>query len=404
MSINVNWEKLKQDEQLAESVRSFIHDRFQQVQLPRFIRSVKAHSFEFGSVAPQVEVKDVCDPLPDFYDSDEEGDGSDAETGDRRDPTIPEHLTPHNGKQQVSGRPVRDDNITDRGDSAGRPKPHSLNTDVQSARPANRSIDSPNPFSNLQGPKTGIPGGTSNMSYFHLPLGAGLSGSSTPLGGSASRFGGSLLDHLHNSNAANYERTSISPPAELPTAGDDPTFPGSPSAEHSANDLQIVTHLKYDGDIRLSLTAEVFFDYPMQSFVGIPLQLNVTGIRFDGVAILAYIKHKAHFCFLAPEDADALVGGEEANELANKTEEGVDADMASQEGESRDGNNVGSDRERKAIGRLFEEIRVESEIGERERGKQVLKNIGKVEKFVLDQVRRIFESELVYPSFWTFLV
>jgi distribution and morphology protein 12 len=27
-----------------------------------------------------------------------------------------------------------------------------------------------------------------------------------------------------------------------------------------------------------------------------------------------------------------------------------------------------------------------------------------VESFVLEQVRRIFEDEFVYPSFWTFLV
>jgi distribution and morphology protein 12 len=53
---------------------------------------------------------------------------------------------------------------------------------------------------------------------------------------------------------------------------------------------------------------------------------------------------------------------------------------------------------------LLQEIRVESEIGRKEDGKQVLKNVGKVERFVLAQVRRIFEEELVYPSFWTFLV
>jgi distribution and morphology protein 12 len=56
------------------------------------------------------------------------------------------------------------------------------------------------------------------------------------------------------------------------------------------------------------------------------------------------------------------------------------------------------------MGGLLQEIRVESEIGQREGGKQSLKNVGKVERFVLEQVRRIFEEEFVYPSFWTFLV
>ncbi len=56
------------------------------------------------------------------------------------------------------------------------------------------------------------------------------------------------------------------------------------------------------------------------------------------------------------------------------------------------------------MGGLLKEIRVESEIGRQEDGKAVLKNVGKVEKFVLEQVRRIFEDEFVWPSFWTFLV
>jgi mitochondrial distribution and morphology protein 12 len=119
----------------------------------------------------------------------------------------------------------------------------------------------------------------------------------------------------------------------------------------------------------------------MPSFVGIPLQLNITGLVFDGVALLAYIKKRAHFCFLSPEDAEALVGRE--NDLENSTEH--------------------TTRHAK-VGGLLEHIKVESEIGDKENGKQVLKNVGKVERFVLEQVRRIFEDELVYPSFWTFLV
>lgn len=56
------------------------------------------------------------------------------------------------------------------------------------------------------------------------------------------------------------------------------------------------------------------------------------------------------------------------------------------------------------VGNLLEEIKIESEMGETEEGKQVLKNVGKIEKFILEQVQRIFEEEFVYPSFWTFLV
>jgi distribution and morphology protein 12 len=152
--------------------------------------------------------------------------------------------------------------------------------------------------------------------------------------------------------------------------------------ESNSNDIQVVAHVTYAGDLRLSLTAEILLDYPMPSFVGIPLQLNITGLRFDGIAILAYIKTKAHLCFLSPEDAEAFIDkpAEEHDPQCDDTARSI------------------------PFGGLLEEIRVESEIGEKESGKQVLKNVGKVEKFILEQVRRIFEDEFVYPSFWTFLV
>lgn len=134
----------------------------------------------------------------------------------------------------------------------------------------------------------------------------------------------------------------------------------------------------------------------MPSFVGIPLRLNITGLSFDGVAILAWIRHRAHFCFLSPEDASSFIGGENA------------AVSGIYEREDGGGGTGGEERsggmKKYRIGGLLQEIKVESEIGQRVNGKQSLKNVGKVERFVLEQVRRIFEDELVYPSFWTFLV
>jgi mitochondrial distribution and morphology protein 12 len=151
-------------------------------------------------------------------------------------------------------------------------------------------------------------------------------------------------------------------------------------------DMQIVFRATYSGDVRLSMTAEVVLDYPMPSFVGIPLKLNITGMTFDGVGILAYIKKRAHLCFLGPDDAEAFVGSEDA---------AVSLDEEASPGGALPPHPVGG---------LLEEIKIESEMGETEEGKQVLKNVGKIEKFILEQVQRIFEDEFVYPSFWTFLV
>ncbi|KAK8173383.1 hypothetical protein IWX90DRAFT_139467 [Phyllosticta citrichinensis] len=405
MSIDVNWSKLAGGE---EKVRQFIHDKFQQVTLPRFIRSVKVHSFDFGSATPDIEIKDICDPLPDFYDDDDDDNqDDDSHPGDDVDQDEEEAKTLRDRRHRPRELAAEQKNQ--------RPPAHA-DPRLSSASRTGLALGEPlgNPLS--RAPTPAIPGGTSNMSYFHLPLGAGLSGTTTPFAAVAgAQFQNGWHDHHQQSHHADPPQTPLrnhsasissnTPPsstdldsrpqsqhqhdAAMQTADDDfsdssPSTP--PIREASPEDIQIVSHVRYSGDIKMVLTAEINLDYPMPSFVGIPLKLTVTGLTFDGVAILAYIKKRAHFCFLSPDDADALIGSD-----------GGDGRLA-------DDQTAVSGNRRPAAGGLLEEIKVESEIGQKEHGKQVLKNVGKVEKFILEQVRRIFEDEFVYPSFWTFLV
>ncbi len=85
MSIDLNWEALTSGpdgEALAERIRCFIHDKFQTVPLPRFIKSVTVHGFDFGTIPPELDLKDITDPLPDFYEQelgDEESDDDDSD-------------------------------------------------------------------------------------------------------------------------------------------------------------------------------------------------------------------------------------------------------------------------------------------------------------------------------------
>lgn len=48
---------------------------------------------------------------------------------------------------------------------------------------------------------------------------------------------------------------------------------------------------------------------------------------------------------------------------------------------------------------LLNDINIESEIGDKSR--QVLKNVGKIEKFILEQVRSIVSNNMVYPNYHT---
>lgn len=430
MSIDLNWETLTtgpDGDALAERIREFIHDKFQTVPLPRFIRSVTVHGFDFGSIPPQLDLKDITDPLPDFYDEEIDDDDESEEESEPEVVNVPERarMSPTGAGAAGLGKERR------RG-------PGGLRGEI--FRGENGGFDMGSPFLGTSTP--GILGG-SGLSYFqghmgtgtHTPLAAvagahlGNSWMGTPID---SRTQSQHQSPRHSRNASqssisveNFSPSLASPPSGLlhetssvstlppssvtsrsPTRkqhltgsaivddeDDEDEVEGEEEEERGENhtrreprveDVQAVFRIRYAGNIRLNLTAEILLDYPMPSFVGIPLKLNITGLSFDGVGVLAYIRKRVHFCFLGPEDALAAVGRDDE--------------------EDEEHMNNGKHEHKARFGGLLQEIKVESEIGERESGKQSLKNVGKVERFVLEQVRRIFEEEFVYPSFWTFLV
>jgi mitochondrial distribution and morphology protein 12 len=397
--------------------------------------AVRVHSFEFGDVCPTVLLKDVCDPLPEFYEDSEDSEREGIE-GDRVEANHDNVAVAVGGAQPKDSFLERREHeqATTSGYEGTISRP-TIDTRLPLLRSSASLADHLASPLLSRSATPGIPGGTSSLTYFHLPLGAGLSGTQTPL----AAIGGNGMSHgLFSDNPAysweysrprtsahqtDYDSTYTDPSTRPSTAHSymqsspqkssrsraysdarSTDVPPSPDGHHqyepSPTDLQIVLHITYSGNVRLSLTAEILLDYPMPSFVGIPLQLKITGLTFDGVAILAYLRKKAHFCFLGQEDAEALIGAESLIDLHDENEESRDEPGVS--AAERKSKAAGTGRGK--LGGLLQEIRVESEIGQREGGRQSLKNVGKVESFVLAQVRRIFEEEFVYPSFWTFLV
>ncbi|KAI0402837.1 hypothetical protein F4802DRAFT_334857 [Xylaria palmicola] len=526
MSIDLNWDTLTggpDGTALAEHIRDFIHVKFQAVPLPRFIKSVTVHEFAFGNIPPSVVLKDICDPLPDFYEEDyEPHDEDEAEGNDDEDEGVPDAIRAAERRRRAEQRARNEAAAATPGRAAGGASgastpfsegffpPHVHSAGLRNA-PGSPDISSP--FLGLGVSAHGMPGGPSKMHYFQSKLGPGWSGTQTPgaqhLNGwldataqaqskpahgyrSGSNSGHGRHPSQGSISVENFPSSLAAPPQALrekhsvstlaptsagasrpPTrdtpvggllagmaieekhgheasqtysrsqataaveddgkdeddgAGDDPEEEEDDDddgarkfrQEPRPDDMQAVFRIRYAGDVRLELTAMILLDYPMPSFVGIPLKLNITGLTFDGVGVVAYIRKRVHFCFLSPEDAVAAVGGDdddgddEDEETAgtpaqHRHQHHASASHATQDGgeggkgEDRIHGSAGS-RGKGRMGGLLQEIRVESEIGQREGSKQSLKNVGKVEKFVLEQVRRIFEEEFVYPSFWTFLV
>ncbi|KAL7906213.1 hypothetical protein GGI35DRAFT_459041 [Trichoderma velutinum] len=436
MSIDLNWETLTtgpDGDALAESIRTFIHSKFQTVPLPRFIRSVNVHGFDFGTIPPELELKDITDPLPDFYEQEDDEESDEESDEDEESAAERERLAAATALMEARRR---ENGLRD------------LKSEMMGFNPS-VNISGHDVGRAFLGTSTpGILGGP-GRNYFQAHL---ATGTHTPLAAVAGAHLGtswmgstapsseptpyhsreaslSSLDNLQvldpglgsgpGSGMAKSDVSSTLGPSSRPSTSHGPISGSaveddednerlgqgttSPRREPRVEDVQAVFRIRYSGDVRLNLTAEILLDYPMPSFVGIPLKLNITGLTFDGVGVLAHIRKRVHFCFLNPDDALAAVGPD--------GEGTTEATTASATTTTTGGGSGGGDLQTPSkkppggrFGGLLQEIKVESEIGERESGRQSLKNVGKVERFVLDQVRRIFEEEFVYPSFWTFLV
>ena len=459
MSVEIDWPSLTtgpEGDQLALQIRNFLDARFQTVVLPRFLNSVRVHDFRFGAVSPEVVLRDVCDPLPEFYEDDDDEEDDDEDQDDRdaggaegghaskatsHHPAAPQPPDLTAPPPAYTPHPPPPPPPTSTPFPPQPPRPPILDTSRAGLRytlGSSAALHSPSLLlPHTPGLGTSAGPSTGSMSYFNLPLAAaaaagGRSGFSTPgLGPGTAGLGlgfglGTGMGTGMGVEAGRWRGSSVGDADPAPSlVGHAPTTtshshpsPHQPSppppqtGRHSPKptDTQIVLSTHYNGPLQLSLTASILLDYPMANFVQIPVRLKVVYVRFKGVALVAAVGgRRVHFCFLG-RDAGDLLGGLEQDDGEREGEA---------EGEGRGGRR-GDGGDGDDDGGLLSEIRIESEIGREEDDKdgsgsksgqghghghgQVLKNVEKVEKFVLRQVRRIFEEELVFPSFWTFLV
>ncbi|CAJ0830750.1 2394_t:CDS:2 [Entrophospora sp. SA101] len=122
--------------------------------------------------------------------------------------------------------------------------------------------------------------------------------------------------------------------------------------ESDTTDTQIHVAISYKGDMKMTITTELFMNYPSMRFMSLPIRLNVTGFEFSATAVVAFFKNRVNFCFLESKNPEESP---------------------------------------------LKDVHIESEIGDKE--KQVLKNVGKLEKFIVNQLRKLIEEDFVFPSY-----
>ncbi|KAI8926660.1 hypothetical protein BC831DRAFT_455589 [Entophlyctis helioformis] len=122
-------------------------------------------------------------------------------------------------------------------------------------------------------------------------------------------------------------------------------------APRQDTDAQLELSVAYHGNMRLSISTELIVNQPTPAFMVLPLTLTVTGFSFEATAVIAYLGYMINFCLKEPLNGEPTL----------------------------------------------RDMTIESEIGDK--NKQVLKNVTKIEKFIVMQLKKLFNDFLVYPNY-----
>ena len=319
---------------LTAKVEHFLTEAFATAPRPNYIGEIGVTSFSFGDAQPVVELLDLRDVYKEFLEDDEE----DLRAGGGAEQEAEEWEAQ---LRQAEERKRAERSDADRAKNRQGP-----------LRPPFYSQSSSSLFS--PGLHHSLP--STNRNY--LP-----SSQSLPL----------LSDHFDRRRSPlhddYYPSTPSAPPSRSYSAPPEAAAPARPVTAHPS--LQMHLLVKYSGNMNVGISTSLVVNYPASMFMSLPLKLSITSIGFEGIFVVAFEgdRQRVHLSILDPRDGEDI-GNERSYNYSNR------------------GNTT-------AGARLLHSAVVDSEVGQA--GKHVLKNVGKVEKFVLDVMRSTLESELVFP-------
>ncbi|WWC59150.1 uncharacterized protein I303_101698 [Kwoniella dejecticola CBS 10117] len=179
-----------------------------------------------------------------------------------------------------------------------------------------------------------------------------------------------------------------SPPAQPPKHLPQP----SNSSSNSIPSLQLHLNLNFKSNLNLTLLTSLQVNYPSNLFMSLPLKISITGFEIRNEIIMAYSgeKNRLHVTILdqaedqnqQPDNKDnnGGIGGEYTYTYTSRR------------------NSL--DEKKIPIGqKILQNLQIESEIGHSDA--HVLRNVGKVERFIVDVLRKTLVEELVFPNFHT---
>lgn len=337
MSFDINWDNLISDDSISNSIKEILNDQFNEISLPSFVDSLTVTGVSLGQAPPSITIRHIGNPFDEFYNNDD----TEEELKMIQAPDSPSDSESDSSDEDSPLNRTMD--IISRNDPAFPPREPSMGKFQQSK-------DTAKHFNNF------------NMTN----VGLGHSELDTP-----TNFFSQNAYRLHSNSAT---RT------EVPKRND--------------NDIQFILEIDYNGDAAIEIAVNLLVNYPSTHFITLPIKLKITDLVIHSLAAVAYLENSVFLSFLCD------LNDTESDYFTSQTQMRAHSDSNSHGHQQPllNGGNItdyatSNNKERIDV---IKSVKIDSEIGEIE--SNVLRNVGKVEKFLVEQLRSIIRDETAWPS------
>lgn len=380
MSFDINWNQLTIDDTINQSIKEFLDQQFKNISLPSFISNLAVTDFNLGEIPPEVTIRHIGDPFEEFYEDENNLGAMNEANNDSKDEHLKNHGDGINKDSGYNSQNLDDEDEDDEDDDEDDEDEeeededdyddHDLGTINEGISllnfNENSTTPSANSFAGLAAPPLPPPLNPSRDSFHSILhpygvnsiIGATGAGSETPT---------NILNQ-------NYLSSRVLPKISVKQK----------QPHHDDNDIQLIVEINYKGDMHINLLVNLLVNYPSPNFISLPIKLHITDIVIHSIATIAYLKKSVFLSFLCDVD-DTFPDFDSNVQTPTSTTGGNFVDYYS--------NDATINKERIDI---VKKIKIESEIGEVENN--ILRNVGKVEKFLVEQLRNILRDEIAWPS------
>ncbi|QPG75823.1 hypothetical protein FOA43_003185 [Brettanomyces nanus] len=447
MSFEINWDTISTDESLRSALKDLLNERLSSINLPKYMDNLQVVEVDLGNVSPELAIRDIDHPFAEFYGQEDDNSADSSQGGSGGIHPTRVRSGKFNGTSfDAEGSAITAPHIP--GISAPpisrSPSPSLVGYNPHLSSPIPRGSTAglliPRPSSPyFQGLHNGV-----GIGAFGMKENDTLSHNDTEAFAPVPMEPNLSIDGVQEDTPAS-TNTSVKP--ETLNNSDNSGLP------RGKNDFQLTLDLQWTSKIYIEVTCNLVVNYPSPGFITLPVRLKISDLLIHSLAVCAYLDHRVFISFLCDLDDD---------ESSSNREESRQDSRKSSIGDPTGGGFLNSDTFHSGSGDridMIKDLKIEGELGDYEDSSEgfdrskttstssnstnlesplkqsyysskpirrerqslqqlgttmttsdsgtvaetsgngsVLRNIGKIEKFLVSALRKVLINELAWPS------